>query len=482
MNKFAVVEFLKDQTVAIVRESWIENCDRDLYCYWPSKNAKNKVIQDDLPDKEKWRRYKVRVFMYTSDYGQAKKYLKIAEETSNMEESESPPKRKRVPCARFQENSDSEMDGEESDCSLNPTKKKNEHRESQQSLSLPKPPEFLSNSKVAPEQNKNDTTRPRTMSSTLPGATSNSCSNARMLSNLFPTDSLELSIVENMVDQRLKDVHLIILSILLCVLDLPDLQSMLPDDFGRGFTASSYMTSRPSSFATNDDNLQNRTPNSTPKSSGRGLAETIGASERQASSPAVQNFQRSVLVKLDAMLANQQEALSLLRKLVGASKSPGGGELLEDVIRKQMDSTDDLQAVCNKLNEDDSFKAKMVKVLSALSGQNVGDTTRRIMAKLGSNKLWSQYSMKGRKGKLAFDKLSLCGVIKTDYGQAKKYLKIAEETSNMEESESPPKRKRVPCARFQENSDSEMGKKKINQESFTITLSVVRTNDSGRIV
>jgi hypothetical protein len=27
MKKFAVVEFLKDQTVAIVRESWIENCD-----------------------------------------------------------------------------------------------------------------------------------------------------------------------------------------------------------------------------------------------------------------------------------------------------------------------------------------------------------------------------------------------------------------------------------------------------------------------
>ena len=51
------------------------------------------------------------------------------------------------------------LDGEESDCSLNPNKKKkNEHRESQQSPSLPKPPEFLSNTRVAPEQNNNDTT------------------------------------------------------------------------------------------------------------------------------------------------------------------------------------------------------------------------------------------------------------------------------------------------------------------------------------
>lgn len=31
----------------------------------------------------------------------------------------------------------------------------------------------------------------------------------------------------------------------------------------------------------------------------------------------------------------------------------------------------------------------------------------------------------------------------------------------MEESESPPKRKRVPCARFQENSDSEMVRKNL---------------------
>ncbi len=56
----------------------------------------------------------------------------------------------------------------------------------------------------------------------------------------------------NVSNFGLKDVHLIILSILLYVLDLPDLQSVLPDGFGRGFTASPCMTSRPSSFTTND--------------------------------------------------------------------------------------------------------------------------------------------------------------------------------------------------------------------------------------
>ncbi len=60
------------------------------------------------------------------------------------------------------------------------------------------------------------------------------------------------------------------------------------------------------------------------------------------------------------MLENQQEALSLLRKLVGASKASAGGELLEDVIKTQMQSPSDLKSVCDKLVADDGFKAKMV--------------------------------------------------------------------------------------------------------------------------
>lgn len=72
----------------------------------------------------------------------------------------------------------------------------------------------------------------------------------------------------------------------------------------------------------------------------------------------------------------------------------------------------------------------------------------------------------------------LISILLADYGQAKKYLKIAEETSNMEESESPPKRKRIPCARYQDNSESEMGKKNIKHVNFIVTFSVVRMNDT----
>ena len=49
-----------------------------------------------------------------------------------------------------------------------------------------------------------------------------------------------------------------------------------------------------------------------------------------------------------------------------------------------------------------------VNYLTAQCGYNVADTVRRIMTKLGTNKLWSCYSYKGRKGKKSFKNLNLC--------------------------------------------------------------------------
>jgi hypothetical protein len=60
------------------------------------------------------------------------------------------------------------------------------------------------------------------------------------------------------------------------------------------------------------------------------------------------------------MLENEQEALSLLHKLVGASKASAGGELLEDATKTQMQSPSDLKSVCDKLGADDGFNTKMV--------------------------------------------------------------------------------------------------------------------------
>lgn len=49
--------------------------------------------------------------------------------------------------------------------------------------------------------------------------------------------------------------------------------------------------------------------------------------------------------------------------------------------------------------------------LAALCGHNCGESVRRIMSKLGTNSLWSSYSLKGKKGKLVFRDLPLCKIV-----------------------------------------------------------------------
>lgn len=52
-----------------------------------------------------------------------------------------------------------------------------------------------------------------------------------------------------------------------------------------------------------------------------------------------------------------------------------------------------------------------MKQLSALGGYSSGDTIRRMLKTLGTNALWSKYSLKGKKGKIAVQPLPVCGVM-----------------------------------------------------------------------
>ncbi|XP_045131047.1 2-aminomuconic semialdehyde dehydrogenase-like isoform X2 [Portunus trituberculatus] len=49
--------------------------------------------------------------------------------------------------------------------------------------------------------------------------------------------------------------------------------------------------------------------------------------------------------------------------------------------------------------------------LSSFGGHSLGDAVRRIFKKLGTNSVWSFYSLKGKKGKLPFSDLPICKVI-----------------------------------------------------------------------
>lgn len=49
--------------------------------------------------------------------------------------------------------------------------------------------------------------------------------------------------------------------------------------------------------------------------------------------------------------------------------------------------------------------------LSLMGGNTPGESVRRLLRKLGTNALWAQYSLKGRKGKKNFQELEICNVI-----------------------------------------------------------------------
>ncbi|XP_052707614.1 DNA topoisomerase 2-alpha-like isoform X2 [Crassostrea angulata] len=102
---FAVVHFVDDESVECVPKSWLEG----QYCYWPHLNAKKKIQKMSLPDKDTWKKYKYRkIGQDYEDYDTARKYLKKAEETSNLESEEESRKRK-LP-ARLISESDNDTD------------------------------------------------------------------------------------------------------------------------------------------------------------------------------------------------------------------------------------------------------------------------------------------------------------------------------------------------------------------------------------
>ncbi|XP_078147750.1 uncharacterized protein LOC144543528 [Centroberyx gerrardi] len=57
------------------------------------------------------------------------------------------------------------------------------------------------------------------------------------------------------------------------------------------------------------------------------------------------------------------------------------------------------------------LKVLQIDYLSLLGGKTPGDSVRRIMRKLGTNALWANYSLKGRKGKKKFQDLGVYEVI-----------------------------------------------------------------------
>ncbi|XP_022111360.1 uncharacterized protein LOC110990593, partial [Acanthaster planci] len=123
-----------------------------------------------------------------------------------------------------------------------------------------------------------------------------------------------------------------------------------------------------------------------------------------------QNFEITVLMKLDTIIENQKEELSLLRRLVSSGDASASNYPYEEPLTEPMDTIDDMEQTKEKL-QDSSFRKQMLRYLGAVGGTSCGDIVRHMMRKMGTFRLWSFYSLRGRKGKRSFKSHPLCMIV-----------------------------------------------------------------------
>ncbi|XP_060755368.1 uncharacterized protein LOC132866568 [Neoarius graeffei] len=116
-------------------------------------------------------------------------------------------------------------------------------------------------------------------------------------------------------------------------------------------------------------------------------------------------------IKVQTLLENQGEILHLHRRMSANSLDGGEPVEIEDLIPQPLCTKHELQELCDKLEQDDTYRGKMIKALAALGGRDIPEGIRLMCRHIAENWLWEQYSMKGRKDKVSFQNLRLCRVL-----------------------------------------------------------------------
>ncbi|KAL2088043.1 hypothetical protein ACEWY4_016871 [Coilia grayii] len=117
-----------------------------------------------------------------------------------------------------------------------------------------------------------------------------------------------------------------------------------------------------------------------------------------------------------ALSRNRADCACYLGRVLNLLEAPaqgnrqGEGEV-EDMLEQPLETTEQLEQLCHKLEENVAYKKKIIRYLSLQAGVSLGDGVRRMIRKIGTNELWGNYSFKGRKGKRPFQALSLNEVL-----------------------------------------------------------------------
>ncbi|XP_056595806.1 uncharacterized protein LOC130414116 isoform X1 [Triplophysa dalaica] len=311
--RFYVVVFIEENSIAVTPTSWVEEVNGVLTCYWPRRNADAMSKACHRPDKELWKRYKIRILSETDNYKTARERAKKAVETSNVEsEDDVENMRKRKVPVRYWTDSEGENE-------MPPKQRKKTSMSSQNPQpSVPKPPSY----------------KP-------------------------PTD---ITVTAHPSEE-----------------DVPYLFS---NDLFHENTHDIQETSH-AEGAVNAD-----------------LQQLIRQSEQRVLL-AIERMQTDVANSIERLVQAIQQ-----NRAVPASTSTPPQEIIEGPCK----TTQELQVLLLKL-EDTEEKRKMIQFLSMVGGSSIGDVVRRILRKIASNEVWSNYSLKGRKGKLPFMGTSLHHIV-----------------------------------------------------------------------
>lgn len=368
---FAVVEFLHEEAVEVVHKSWIVKDDIGTYCYWPPKTgASAKVRREEMPDKEKWKSYEIRIFSFAETYTKALEQAKRAEDTSTIEtDFEGLERRATKRPAKFGFSEDEEADDED-DYDLETC--------------------HASAVAVLPQAPQHDEVN-------APPSISSSHTKPSLYKKSFTSDGFATSSQESSpkVPRKLQEKHV----------------------FNKGTSSDG--------------------PHDAASSSG----SADPGPKRPAAASEAEHADRPLRTILAQLMTRMKSVDENVQMLLNIQQSRESREDVEDVLPAPVSSPEELADLCTKL-ADKSFKNKLTQYLSSLGGHSLGDTVRRIFRKLGTNSVWSAYSLKGKKRKQAFADLPLCKVIIRACLKTYAKAKISEvETEISEALKHAPKRK-----------------------------------------
>ncbi|CAB1349507.1 unnamed protein product, partial [Coregonus sp. 'balchen'] len=71
IQRYYVVHFVKENTVEVVPEQWVEKRDGVLCCYWPRNASATMIKRGEWPDKLFWEKYRISIFSSTDNYSVA---------------------------------------------------------------------------------------------------------------------------------------------------------------------------------------------------------------------------------------------------------------------------------------------------------------------------------------------------------------------------------------------------------------------------